>query len=101
MGFRTFVDRDGHKWEIRPASRDRWDLTPADDNPLPPRTVPPPGYETDPYELSKEELDRLLEQLRQRLEEKFRHERDMADQRYSDEIGLRKFIGPDKGQDLP
>jgi len=62
MGFRTFVDRDGHKWEIRPASRDRWDLTPADDNPLPPRTVPPPGYETDPYELSKEELDRLLEQ---------------------------------------
>ena len=62
MGFRTFMDRDGHKWEIRPASRERWELAPADDNPNPPRTVAPPGYETDPYELSKEELQGLLDQ---------------------------------------
>ncbi len=62
MGFRTFVDRDGHKWEIRPATRDRWELAPVDDNPGPARSVPPPGYEPDPYELSKEELQRLLDQ---------------------------------------
>lgn len=62
MGFRTFVDRSGLKWEIRPTSRDWWELAPADDNPGPARTVAPPGYETDPYELSKEELQHLLDQ---------------------------------------
>ncbi len=62
MGFRTFVDRDGHKWEIRPASRDSWEFSPAEDNPERARTVAPPGYETDPYELSKEELQQLLDQ---------------------------------------
>jgi len=44
---------------------------------------------------------KILEQLRRRLEEKFRHDLDLADQKLRDEIGLRKFIGPDKGQDLP
>ena len=44
---------------------------------------------------------KMLEQLRRRLEEKFRHDLDLADQKLRDEIGLRKFIGPDKGQDLP
>ena len=62
MGFRTFVDSEGNKWEIRPASRDRWELTPAGDNPGPARSVAPPGYETDPFELSKEELQGLLQQ---------------------------------------
>ncbi len=62
MGFRTFVGQDGLKWEIRPAGKDRWELVPADDNPGPPRSVAPPGYETDPYELSKEELQQLLDQ---------------------------------------
>ena len=44
---------------------------------------------------------KILEYLRKRLEEKVRYELDMADQRLRDEIGLRKFIGPDTGQDLP
>jgi flagellar export protein FliJ len=44
---------------------------------------------------------KILEQLRKRLEEKFRHDLDLADQKVRDEIGLRKFIGPGKGQDLP
>jgi len=44
---------------------------------------------------------KILEQLRARLEEKFRHELDIADQKFRDEIGLRKFIGPDEGQNLP
>ena len=44
---------------------------------------------------------KILEQLRQQLEEKFRREIESADQKFRDEIGLRKFIDPDKGQDLP
>jgi flagellar FliJ protein len=40
---------------------------------------------------------KILEQLRRRLEEKFHHERDIAEQKFRDEIGLRKFIDPDKG----
>ncbi len=56
------MDREGHKWEIRPAGRERWELVPGEDNPGPARTVPPPGYETDPFELSKEELQQLLDQ---------------------------------------
>lgn len=62
MGFRTFTDRDQHQWEIRPVSREEWEFSPHGDNPLPAHTVPPPGYETDPYELSKEELQRLFDQ---------------------------------------
>ncbi|HLG05217.1 MAG TPA: hypothetical protein VI383_03625 [Gemmatimonadales bacterium] len=62
MGFRTFEDRAGHRWELRPVSREEWEFAPAGDNPGPARTVPPPGYETDPYELSKEELQQLLDE---------------------------------------
>jgi len=39
---------------------------------------------------------KILEQLRRRLEDKFHHELDIADQKFRDEIGLRKFIGPDE-----
>ncbi|MGQ0703899.1 MAG: hypothetical protein ACT4PM_12270 [Gemmatimonadales bacterium] len=62
MGFRTFTDRENRQWEVRPVSRDEWELSPTGDNPDPARTVAPPGYETDPYELSKEELQGLLDQ---------------------------------------
>jgi hypothetical protein len=62
MAFRTFVDRAGLHWEVRPQSRDEWELSPTGDNPGPARTVPPPGYETDPYEMSREELLLLLDQ---------------------------------------
>ena len=61
MGFRRFVDRDQRQWEIRDVSRLRWELSPVGDNPLPARSVDPPGYEQDPYELSQEELQRLLD----------------------------------------
>jgi len=44
---------------------------------------------------------KILEQLRKRLEEKFRRDLDMSDQKLRDEIGLRKFADPDRGQDLP
>lgn len=62
MGFRTFSDRDGNRWEIRPISRDEWEFAPAGDNVFPARAVRPPGYERDPYELSKEELQSLFDQ---------------------------------------
>ncbi|HEY9517628.1 MAG TPA: hypothetical protein VIQ98_00120, partial [Gemmatimonadales bacterium] len=51
MGFRRFTDRDKLSWEIRPVG----------ENTGKPRTVASPGYEKDPYELSQEELQRLLD----------------------------------------
>jgi len=61
MAHRTFSDRAGNRWEIIPASRSEWTFEPIEGNPGPGRTGSPPGYETDPYELSVEELERLLE----------------------------------------
>jgi hypothetical protein len=61
MGFRKFTDREKREWEIRTVSRLQWELSPAGDNPLRSRTVQPPGYEQDPYELSQEELQHLLD----------------------------------------
>lgn len=61
MGFRKFVDRDKQQWEIRDVARSRWEFAPAGDNRLAARTVEPPGYEQDPYELSQEELQALLD----------------------------------------
>lgn len=61
MGFRRFTDSQGRQWEIRPRTRDEWSLDPHGDNPERPRTVRSPGYEKDPYELSQEELQRLLD----------------------------------------
>ncbi|NOT10186.1 MAG: hypothetical protein HOP28_18485 [Gemmatimonadales bacterium] len=61
MGFRKFTDRDKQSWEIRPVTRSEWEFAPAGDNPNRPKTVPSPGYEKDPYELSQEELQRLFD----------------------------------------
>jgi hypothetical protein len=60
MARRTFVDRSGQRWEVS-ATPSQWDFTPIEGNPGPARTVVPPGYERDPYELSVEELQRLLD----------------------------------------
>ena len=61
MARRVFVDRNGARWEIDVRSRSEWEFTPIEGNPGPARTATPPGYETDPYELSVEELQRLLD----------------------------------------
>ena len=61
MAFRKFVDRDGHEWEVRPRTRSDWDLTPFGGNPHQSRNAPSPGYEKDPFELSREELQKLLD----------------------------------------
>jgi len=61
MGFRTFTDRDGRVWEVRDRSSREWEFSPGPDNPGPPRLVASPGYEKDPFELSIDELQRLLD----------------------------------------
>jgi hypothetical protein len=61
MAHRVFADRNGNRWEIIPAGRSEWEFTPIEGNPGPARVGTPPGYETDPYELSVEELQRLLD----------------------------------------
>lgn len=61
MGFRRFTDRDKLTWEIRPVGRGEWEFSPVGENTGKPRAVPSPGYEKDPYELSQEELQRLLD----------------------------------------
>jgi hypothetical protein len=61
MAHRRFRDRSGQEWEVRARTRDEWELDPVGDNPGRPRTTRAPGYERDPYELSVEELQRLLD----------------------------------------
>jgi hypothetical protein len=61
VGFRRFVDREKAQWEVRPVSRSEWEFSPVGENAGRPRTVASPGYEKDPYELSQEELQRLLD----------------------------------------
>ncbi|HTT68318.1 MAG TPA: hypothetical protein VMF70_09840 [Gemmatimonadales bacterium] len=65
MARRTFADRDGERWEIIPG-RTEWQFDPIEGNPGPSRSGASPGYETDPYELSVEELQRLLDAARPR-----------------------------------
>lgn len=57
---RRFRDPAGHEWEVRPRTRDEWEFSPVADNPGPARLGRAPTYERDPYELSIEELGRLL-----------------------------------------
>ncbi len=66
MANRTFADRSGNRWEIRARSRSEWEFEPIEGNPGPGKLVEPPGYETDPFELSIEELQRLLDAARPR-----------------------------------
>jgi hypothetical protein len=62
MADRSFLDQQGRRWEIRVRSKSEWELVPAGDNRERPRWVRPPGYEPDPFEMSVEELQRLLGQ---------------------------------------
>jgi hypothetical protein len=61
MGYRRFTDRDGNAWEVRDRSMSDWELEPVSGNPRPTVRVRAPGYESDPFELSTEELQRLLD----------------------------------------
>lgn len=61
MGHRRFQDRDGNGWEIRPDSRDRWRFEPLRDNPGMRRFARPPGHTDDPFELSQQEVQKMLD----------------------------------------
>ena len=61
MGYRRFTDRDGNEWEVKDYSNSEWHLLPVSGNRKSRVTVRAPGYENDPFELSKEELQRLLD----------------------------------------
>ncbi|MFQ5890457.1 MAG: hypothetical protein ACE5JR_10450 [Gemmatimonadota bacterium] len=61
MGFRKFVDREGSSWEVRPVSDREWRFEPLPGNRKPRVSVRAPGYERDPFELSVQELQRLLD----------------------------------------
>ena len=62
MAYRNFTDASGRKWEIQVRAKSEWELHPAGDNKDRMRIVRPPGYEPDPFEMSIEELQRLLDQ---------------------------------------
>ena len=61
MAQRKFTDRDGLEWEVRVRSKGEWDLVPVGGNSQRTRSLPAPSYETDPFELSTEECQRLLD----------------------------------------
>ena len=60
MGYRRFNDRSGGAWDVKDVSRSEWEFVPASGAGKPVR-VTAPGYESDPFELSTEELQRMLE----------------------------------------
>ena len=66
MAHRRFTDRDGRAWEVRVRSRNEWEFEPVGDNPGPARLGVPPGYEQDPFEMSVEELQKLVDGSRAR-----------------------------------
>ena len=61
MGYRRFTDRDGNEWEVKDFSNSEWQLSPVSGNRRSQVTVRAPGYENDPFELSNEELQRMLD----------------------------------------
>lgn len=65
MGYRRFTDRDGRTWEVRDLTRAEWRLEPVSGTGDRGLDVPSPGYERDPFELSQEELQRLLDKAQQ------------------------------------
>ena len=60
MAYRAFTDTEGRRWEVRVRTKSEWELLPMGENRERMRTVNPPGYERDPFEMSEEELQRLL-----------------------------------------
>jgi hypothetical protein len=64
MGDRRFADREGRRWEVEVRGRSEWVFEPVEGNPGPARTGSPPEYESDPFELSVEELQRVLDAAR-------------------------------------
>ena len=62
MSYRKFVDGSGNAWRVRDRSRWEWHFEPEGGNPGPARVARAPGHQDDPFELSNEELQRLLDE---------------------------------------
>jgi hypothetical protein len=60
MSLRKFKDTGGGLWQVKVRSRHEWLFEPLPGNPETARTVEPPLYAEDPFELSEQELQRIL-----------------------------------------
>ncbi len=61
MGYRRFVDREGRAWEVRDVTRSEWELVPESGDTVDRFRVAAPNYERDPFELSNEEIQRMVD----------------------------------------
>lgn len=64
MSYRKFTDRSGAAWQVKDDSLNRWTFDPLPGNPSRPRTVTPPSYTDDPFEMSEGELQHLFDKAR-------------------------------------
>lgn len=65
MSFRKFRDEEGRRWQVRVASRSEWLLEPIGGTPGPARRGAAPLHAgSDPFEVSEEELRRILADAR-------------------------------------
>lgn len=62
MGYRRLIDRDGEAWDVKDISDSVWRFEPVGGNPADPIESQAPGYQKDPFEVSQEELQRLLDE---------------------------------------
>lgn len=62
MGYRRLIDRDGEAWDVKDQSGSVWRFEPVGGNPGDPVDAEAPGYQKDPFELSQEELQRMLDE---------------------------------------
>jgi hypothetical protein len=66
MGYRRFTDRDGVTWEVRDQTFTEWVLQPVGQPGVAPVRVRAPVQERDPFEVSTEDLQRMLDAERPR-----------------------------------
>ncbi len=62
MGYRRLIDRDGEAWDVKDMSDSVWRFEPVGGSPADPVDSRAPGYQKDPFELSQDELQRLLDE---------------------------------------
>ena len=62
MGYRRLIDRDGEAWDVIDKSDSVWRFEPVGGNPSDPVDARAPGYQKDTFELSQEELQRMLDE---------------------------------------
>lgn len=66
MGYRRFTDRDGVTWEVRDHTFTEWELQPMAQPGVAPVRVRAPVQERDPFEVSIEDLQQMLDAERPR-----------------------------------